>query len=46
MDGGLLGRHALCYFSDELWDSNEPDLGLSYIFYNMEEKFNLMRELA
>lgn len=43
---GLFGGHAFCYFSDELWDSNEPNLGLYYICYNIEEKFNLMRELA
>lgn len=42
----LFGGHVFCYFSDELWDSNEPNLGLSYICYNIEEKFNLMRELA
>lgn len=35
-----------CYVSDELWDSNELNLGLSYICYNIGEKFNLMRELA
>lgn len=43
---GLFRGHVFCYFSDKLWDSNEPNLGLSYICYNIEEKFNLMRDLA